>query len=177
LSNEFDLITSFAKQKRANTNWLQWYPTFPQMAAGNRVAKKEKSLLDFFRHSKRGRMEKGKEKGEQGRDWMDLEEDTKGKVDTAELAKVAFRKDGAVAAETILDDHSMEESEWSAGEGGPLETLNEGGRESAETADYSLEGIGEGDWKEMLQLGKSLATNYSLEGVKEEDWWAVTGVM
>ena len=65
-------------------------PTFPQVAAGNRVTKKEENLLDFFRHSKRGRKEEGKEKGEQGGDWMDLEEETKGEVDAAELAKAAF---------------------------------------------------------------------------------------
>jgi len=42
--------------------------------------------------------------------------------------------------------------------------------------DYSLGGISEGDWKEIPQPGKSVATNYSLEGVKEEDWQAATGV-
>jgi len=149
-------------------------PAFPQVAAGNRVTKKEENLLDFFRHSKRGRKEEGKQKGEQGGDWMDLEEETKGEVDTAELAKAAFGEDGAGAAEAITDDHSMGEPEESAGEGGPLETLNEEGRGSAEMTDYSLGGISEGDWKEIPQSGKSVATNYSLEGVKEEDWRAAT---
>jgi len=151
-------------------------PAFPQVAAGNRVTKKEENLLDFFRHSKRGRKEEGKEKGKQGGDWMDVEEETKGEVNAAELAKAAFGEDGAGAAEAITDDHSMGEPEASTGEGGMLETLNEEGRGSAEMTDYLLGGISEGDWKEIPQSGKSVATNYSLEGVKKEDWQAATGV-
>jgi len=42
--------------------------------------------------------------------------------------------------------------------------------------DYSLGGISKGDWKEIPQSEKSVATNYSLEGVKEEDWRVATGV-
>ena len=57
------------------------------MAVGNRVAKKEENLLDFFKHSKRGRKEGGKEKEEQGGDWMDLEEETKGEVVTPGLCR------------------------------------------------------------------------------------------
>jgi len=151
-------------------------PAFPQVVVGNRVTKKEESLLDFFRHSKRGRKEEGKEKGEQGGDWMDLEEETKGEVDVVELVKVAFREDGAGVAEAITDDHSMGEPEANPGEGGPPMTPNQEGRGSAEMTDYSLGGISEGDWKEILQSGKSVATNYSLEGVKEEDWRVVIGV-
>jgi len=127
------------------------------------VTKKEESLLDFFRHSKRGSKEEGKEKGEQGEDWMDLEEETKGEVDAAELAKAAFGEGGAGSAEAITDNHSMGEPEESAGEGGPLETPNKEGRGSAEMTDYSLGGISEGDWKEIPQSGKSVATNYSWE--------------
>ena len=88
------------------------------MAVGNRVAKKEENLLDFFKHSKRGRKEGGKEKEEQGGDWMDLKEETKGEVDAAKLAKAAFGEDRAGAPEAITDDHSMGEPDESAGEGG-----------------------------------------------------------
>jgi len=135
-------------------------PAFSQVAAGNRVTKKEENLLDFFRHSKRERKEEGKEKGEQGGDSMDLEEETKGEVDAGKLAKAAFGEDGGGASEAITDDHSMGEPDESAGEWGPPETLNEEGRRSAEMTDYSLGGISKVDWKEIPQSGKSVATNY-----------------
>jgi len=146
------------------------------VAAGSRVAKKDESLLDFFRHSKRGRAKKRGGKGKREEDWMDLEEEAKGEMNVGELAKAAFEGESAGLAEAITDDHSMGEPEESAGEGGSLETLKEGVRGSAATTNYSLEGISEGNWKEIPQSGKSAATNYSLQGVKEEDWHAATGV-
>jgi len=93
------------------------------VGAGSRVAKKEESVSDFFRHSKKGGERKRGGEGKQEGVWMDLEEEkmahsmgepqelkeSAGKANAAELAKAAFGGEGT--AQTITDDHSMGEPE------------------------------------------------------------------
>jgi len=98
-------------------------PAFPQVGAGSRVAKMEESVLDFFRHSKKGKGRRVKGEGKQERGWMDVEgEEGQGRVDAAELVKMAFGEEGTGAPETTTDDHSMP----GASEGGSLEITNPG---------------------------------------------------